>query len=103
MRLDRPLDSYVSPALGPHGFLGKETSQIALTAMLRAVGRLNNLRVAPGAQGQLKKIPQAGGYSAYLREDHGSYSVFPTSECFQLLLAQRMLTLSSAFRVQYDA
>ncbi|GIJ87821.1 hypothetical protein Asppvi_006734 [Aspergillus pseudoviridinutans] len=86
VRLDRPLDSYISPTLGPHGFLSKQTSHIALTAMLRAVGRLNNLRVTPGAQGQLKKIPQAGGYSAYLREDYGSYSLFPTT-----------------FRVQYDA
>lgn len=72
--------------------------------MLRAVGRLNNLRATPGVQGQLKKIPQPGGYSAYLREDHGSYSVFPTSECPQPLLTQHNLpNASSAFRVQYDA
>jgi hypothetical protein len=98
VRLDRPLDSYISPTLGPHGFLSKETSHIALTAMLRAVGRLNNLRVVPGAQGQLKKIPQAGGYSAYLREDYGSYSVFPTSECSHLLLTQSNLANASLQR-----
>ncbi|EAW09782.1 peroxidase/cytochrome P450 family protein [Aspergillus clavatus NRRL 1] len=85
VRLDRPLDAYINHSLGPHGFLSKETSQIALTAMLRAVGRLNNLRRAPGAQGEVKKVPIADGYSAYLREDHGSYSVFPTT-----------------FRVHYD-
>lgn len=83
------MNSYINPTLGPHGFLSKETSHIALTAMLRAVGRLNNLRVAPGVQGQLKKIPQPGGYSACLREDHGSYSIFPTSECSRLPLAHQ--------------
>jgi linoleate 10R-lipoxygenase len=45
--------------------------------MLRVVGRLENLRRAMGAQGQLKKIPQEGGYYVYLRQDGTSYFPFP--------------------------
>lgn len=48
--------------------------------MVRVVARLDTLRPAPGAQGQLKKIPQEAGFSVYMREDYGSYSPFPTSE-----------------------
>ncbi|GAB1211644.1 hypothetical protein ATERTT37_000768 [Aspergillus terreus] len=79
VRLDRPLDSYIQFGLGPHAGLGKEATLLALTAMLRVVGRLDNLRPAPGPQGQLKKIPREGGYYVYLREDWGSYSPFPTT------------------------
>ena len=50
---------------------------VALTAMLRTVGKLENLRRAPGPQGELKKIPRPGGFYVYMREDHGSYYVFP--------------------------
>lgn len=53
--------------------------------MLRVVGRLDNLRPAPGPQGQLKKIPREGGYYVYLREDWGSYSPFPTSKSLLLI------------------
>lgn len=80
VRLDRPLDSYIHYGVGPHTCLGKEASQVALTAMLRVVGGLDNLRRAPGAQGQLKKIPRPGGFYIYMREDHGGYFVFPLSK-----------------------
>ncbi|THC96109.1 hypothetical protein EYZ11_004431 [Aspergillus tanneri] len=79
VRLDRPLDSYIQYDLGPHTGLGKEVTLLALTAMLRVVGRLDNLRPAPGPQGQVKKIHRKGGYYTYLREDWGSYSQFPTT------------------------
>lgn len=52
---------------------------IALTSMLKVVGRLENLRRAPGAQGQLSKIPKSNGFHVYLKEDRGGYSVFPMS------------------------
>lgn len=81
VRIDRPLDSYIHYGLGPHACLGAEASRTALTAMLRVVGRLDNLRRAPGPQGQLKKIPRPGGFYVYMRADHGSYFPFPTSEC----------------------
>ena len=81
VRIDRPIDTYIHYGLGPHACLGGEASRTALTAMLRVVGRLDNLRRAPGPQGQLKKIPRPGGFYAYMRADHGSYFPFPTSEC----------------------
>ncbi|PYI33000.1 peroxidase [Aspergillus indologenus CBS 114.80] len=79
VRLDRPIDSYIDFGTGPQSGLGKDATLIAVTAMVRVVARLDNLRPAPGAQGVLKKIPQKGGYSVYLREDHGAYSPFPTT------------------------
>ena len=81
VRIDRPIDSYIHYGTGPHACLGREASQVALTAMLRVVGRLDNLRRAPGPQGQLKKIQRPGGLFVYMRADHGSYFPFPTSEC----------------------
>lgn len=62
VKVDRPLDSYVHYGLGDHTCLGKEASMVALTAMLRVVGRLEGLRRAPGPQGQLKKVPRPGGF-----------------------------------------
>jgi linoleate 10R-lipoxygenase len=53
---------------------------VALTSMLRVVGRLENLRRAPGPQGQLKKIPRPGGFYIYMREHQDSYFVFPMSK-----------------------
>ena len=77
VRIDRPLDSYIHYGIGAHTCLGKEASMVALTAMLRTVGKLKNLRRAPGPQGELKKIPRPGGFYVYMREDQGSYYVFP--------------------------
>ncbi|KAL9587477.1 MAG: hypothetical protein Q9212_000179 [Teloschistes hypoglaucus] len=79
VRLDRPLDTYLHYGHGPHACLGRDASQVALTAMLKVVGRLDNLRRAPGPQGELKKIPRPGGFCMYMRADHGSYSPFPTT------------------------
>ncbi|KAJ5239525.1 hypothetical protein N7468_004144 [Penicillium chermesinum] len=79
VKLDRPIDSYINHGQGPNTAFGQEITKIALVSMLRVVGRLENLRRAPGAQGQLKKIPQEGGYYVYLRQDGGSYFPFPMS------------------------
>ncbi|KAL8796662.1 MAG: hypothetical protein Q9195_001052 [Heterodermia aff. obscurata] len=49
---NRNLDSYIHYGTWPHACLGKEASRVALTAMLKVVGGLDNLRRAPGAQGQ---------------------------------------------------
>ena len=75
--IDRPMESYIHYGVGAHSCLGKEASMVALTAMLRTVGKLDGLKRAPGPQGQLKKIPRPGGFYVYMREDHGSYFVFP--------------------------
>jgi linoleate 10R-lipoxygenase len=80
VRLDRPLDSYIHYGIGDHTCLGRDASRVALTSMLKVVGRLKNLRRAPGAQGQLKKIPRPGGFYVYMTENHGSYFPFPTSK-----------------------
>ncbi|EGE05562.1 fatty acid oxygenase [Trichophyton equinum CBS 127.97] len=77
VRLDRPLDSYIHYGEGPHACLGKDANMIALTSMLRVVGGLDNLRRAPGPQGELKKIPRPGGFYIYMREDQSGYFVFP--------------------------
>ncbi|PYH92083.1 peroxidase [Aspergillus ellipticus CBS 707.79] len=79
VRLDRPLSSYLHFGTGPQSGLGKDANLIAVTAMVRVVIRLNQLRPAAGGQGILKKIPQPEGYSVYLREDYGSFSPFPTT------------------------
>ncbi|KAJ5748816.1 uncharacterized protein N7511_010512 [Penicillium nucicola] len=79
VRLDRPLDSYINHGQGPTTGFGEQVTKIALVAMLRVVGRLQNLRRAAGAQGQLKKIPQEGGYYNYLRGDGSAYCPFPMS------------------------
>lgn len=81
VRLDRPLESYIHYGVGPHTCLGRDASRVAITAMVKMVCRLDNLRRAPGPQGQLKKIPRPGGFYIYMREDHGSYFPFPTSKC----------------------
>ncbi|KAI9759515.1 MAG: hypothetical protein M4579_002274 [Chaenotheca gracillima] len=79
VRLDRSLDAYIHYGEGPHACLGRDASRTALTAMLKVVGRLDNLRRAPGPQGQLKRIPREGGFYIYMRADHGSYFPFPTT------------------------
>ena len=81
---DRPLDSYIHYGVGPHYCLGRDASRVALTTMLKVVGGLENLRRAPGARGELKKIPRPGGFYVYMREDYGSYFPFPLCEFFCL-------------------
>ncbi|KAL8708190.1 MAG: hypothetical protein Q9220_006860 [cf. Caloplaca sp. 1 TL-2023] len=80
VRADRPLDSYIHYGMGPHTCLGRNASRVALTAMLKTVGKLENLRRAPGPQGMLKKVARPGGFYVYMRSDHGAYFPFPLSE-----------------------
>lgn len=78
VNLDRPLESYLQGQAITS--FGQQITKIALVAMLRVVGRLQNLRRAGGEQGQLKKIKQEGGYYVYLRTDGTSYFPFPMSK-----------------------
>lgn len=80
VKTDRPLDSYIHYGIGPHKCLGMEASRVGITAMLKVVARLPNLRRAPGPQGQLKKVARAGGFYVYMTENHGSMFPFPMSE-----------------------
>lgn len=93
MRLDRPLESYIHYGEGPHTCLGRDASRVAITAMVKMVCRLDNLRRAPGPQGELKKIPRPGGFYIYMREDHGSYFPFPTSEFSFPLLSSGIIVV----------
>jgi linoleate 10R-lipoxygenase len=61
VKLDRDIDSYIHFGTGDHTCLGKEASMVALTAMLRIVGRMEGLRRADGPQGQLKTVTKPGG------------------------------------------
>ena len=103
VRIDRPIDSYVHYGMGSHACLGREASGAALTAMLRVVGRLENLRRAPGPQGRLKKIQRPGGLDVYMRADHGSYFPFPTSECGpQPISKGELINNSIAMKINWD-
>jgi linoleate 8R-lipoxygenase/9,12-octadecadienoate 8-hydroperoxide 8R-isomerase len=79
VKLDRPLDSYIHFGWGRHMCLGIGITKIALTTMLKTVGKLHNLRRAPGGQGQIKKIAGPGGITMYMTADQSSYFPFPTS------------------------
>lgn len=77
--LDRDLDLYIHHGIGSHRWLGHDMTQVAMTAMLKTVGQLDNLRRAPGPQGQIKKVAVARGYTRYMSMDQSSYVPFPTS------------------------
>ncbi|KAI9724613.1 MAG: hypothetical protein M1828_003636 [Chrysothrix sp. TS-e1954] len=62
VKLDRPMDRYIHYGVGQHQCLGMGASRIALTQMLKACAQLENLRPAPGPQGELKKIPREDGF-----------------------------------------
>lgn len=79
VRLDRDMDAYMHFGFGPHQCLGYGICRLALTTMLKVVGRLDNLRRAPGAQGHLKRLAGPGGISEYMTADHSSYFPFPTT------------------------
>lgn len=79
VKLDRPLDSYIHFGWGRHMCLGFGITKIALTTMLKTVGKLENLRRAPGGQGQIKKIAGPGGITMYMTADQSSYFPFPTT------------------------
>lgn len=79
VKLDRPMDSYIHFGLGRHMCLGFGITKLALTTMLKTVGKLPNLRRAPGAQGQIKKIAGPGGITLYMTADQSSLFPFPTT------------------------
>ncbi|KAL4896758.1 heme peroxidase [Aspergillus ambiguus] len=79
VRLDRPMSSYIHYGEGSHMCLGREANKIAMTAMMRVVGRLENLRRAPGPQGELKKVPGPNGGYSYLSEDGSRLSPLPST------------------------
>ena len=85
VKVDRPLEAYIHYGIGDHTCLGRDASRVALTAMLKTIGKLKNLRRAPGPQGYLKTVPRPGGFYVYMTENQGSYFPFPTSEFNDML------------------
>ena len=79
VKLDRPIDSYMHFGWGRHICLGLDMTKLALTTMLKTVGRLDNLRRAPGDQGHIKKVAGPGGITFYMTADHSSFFPFPTT------------------------
>ncbi len=79
VRLDRRLESYIHFGWGPHICLGYGISKVALTTMLKTVGKLENLRRAPGPQGQIKQVVGPWGITKYMTADETSWFPFPTT------------------------
>lgn len=79
VKLDRDLDSYIFFGFGLHQCLGAELCKTALTAMLRTVGQLANLRRAPGPQGHLKKVFLPTGIPVYMTVDESSFTPYPAA------------------------
>jgi linoleate 8R-lipoxygenase / 9,12-octadecadienoate 8-hydroperoxide 8R-isomerase len=77
--LDRNPDLYIHCGIGPHQSLGLDLSRVAMATMLKTIGQLDNLRRAPGPQGEIKKVTGLHGFSRYMTADQGSYFPFPTS------------------------
>jgi linoleate 8R-lipoxygenase / 9,12-octadecadienoate 8-hydroperoxide 8R-isomerase len=77
--LDRDMSLYVQYGIGPHQCLGYGMSKVAMTAMLKTVGQLDNLRRAPGPQGEIKKVAGPHGFTRYMTADQSRYFPFPTS------------------------
>jgi linoleate 10R-lipoxygenase len=103
VRLDRPMESYIHYGVGPHTCLGKEASKVALTAMLRVVGRLENLRRAPGPQGQLKKIPRPNNFYSYMLEDETGFYAFPMSTLRKGSISSNLADFQIvAFKIHFD-
>lgn len=75
----RPLDAYIYHGAGSDTGLGKEVGQIALVELFRALFSKRGLKRVAGPQGQLKKVPQPDGSTAFMTEDWGSFWPFPTT------------------------
>ncbi|KAL2835185.1 Psi-producing oxygenase A [Aspergillus cavernicola] len=79
VKLDRDMNLYAHFGFGAHQCLGVGLCKTGLSTMLKVVGRLDNLRRAPGAQGRLKKLSGPGGIAKYMTEDQSGFSAFPTT------------------------
>lgn len=78
IKTDRPLDHYIHYGRGPHTCWGGQLNNIAMTAMLRSIARLPNVKLAPGIEGRLK-YTYRGPFRVYMNGDWSKYSPWPTS------------------------
>ncbi|KAL2826654.1 heme peroxidase [Aspergillus cavernicola] len=77
IRLDRPMEVYIHHGWGPHSCLGRAIVTIAGACVLRALGRLRNVRRAPGPSGEMKNKMVNGAFKMYLPEDGSEWTPFP--------------------------
>ena len=86
--LDRDLDNdYICYGVGRHQCLGLDVVKVSLTAMLRVVAGLPQMRAVDGPQGKIKKVPAglgkgpsvAQGYSKYMTKYFDDWWPFPAS------------------------
>ncbi|GFF88042.1 psi-producing oxygenase A [Aspergillus udagawae] len=77
IRLDRPADVYIHHGWGPHACLGRAIVTTAGAVLLGVLGRLENIRRAPGPAGEMKSKLVNGAFKLYLREDGSSWTPFP--------------------------
>ena len=89
--LDRPIESYIHLGMGAHECLGSRMNRVALTAMLKVIGRLDGLRAACGEQGKVKKVlkpfpgsddkaPEDWHFHAFMTTKWDQFWPFPQSK-----------------------
>lgn len=77
--ITRDMNSYIHYGWGPHQCAGVDASKVAMTVMFKAVVKLDNLRRAPGLQGEVKKLPAPYGYTTYMTPDWSAVYPIPTT------------------------
>jgi cytochrome P450 len=87
IRLDRPTELYIHHGWGPHACLGRAIVTIAGACVLRVLGRLRNVRRAPGPSGEMKSKMVNGAFKMYLPEDGSEWTPFPCSQFAPSLLS----------------
>ena len=75
IQLDRDANLYSLYGWNHYGYL-ENLSRVALTTMLKTVGKLKNLRRAAGLQGHLKTVKGGRGLM-YMNSEQSHYSPFP--------------------------
>ncbi|KAL4780368.1 heme peroxidase [Aspergillus varians] len=80
IKLDRPLDRYIHHGWGQHSCLGRAIVTTAGACLLRALGRLGNVRRAPGPSGEMKSKLVNGAFKVYLPEDGSEWTPFPCNK-----------------------
>jgi hypothetical protein len=80
IKLDRPDEYYIHHGWGPHSCLGREIVTVAGASMLRVLGRLGNLRRAPGPAGEMKYKLVNDAFKMYLPEDGSEWTPFPCNK-----------------------
>ncbi|EAW09101.1 peroxidase/cytochrome P450 family protein [Aspergillus clavatus NRRL 1] len=80
IRLDRPADVYIHRGWEPHASLGSMISCTAGAVLLRVLGRMGNVRRAPGPAGEIRSRLVDGRVRVYLREDGTDWTHFPQNQ-----------------------